>query len=99
MERADLWSDCIPSEILGLISSRLIIAEYFVFRAVCKKWRYTTMIPPPRRGLSEKWPCLMTLRGNTEIVEFFDPVYNVVPITGIPIPKLRGSRIRSSKGN
>ncbi|KAG5584776.1 hypothetical protein H5410_045210 [Solanum commersonii] len=67
--------------------------------AVCKRWRYAPMIPPPppRHGLPEKWPCLMTLRGNTGIVKFFDPLYNVVTTTGIPIPKLRSSRIRSSK--
>uniref|UniRef100_M1DXR5 F-box protein family n=1 Tax=Solanum tuberosum TaxID=4113 RepID=M1DXR5_SOLTU len=93
-----LWS-CIPSDIVGLISSRLVAGEYFIFRAVCKRWRYAPMIPPPRPCQPEKSPCLITLRGNTGIVEFFHPVYNVVTTTSIPILKLRGSRIRSSKAN
>lgn len=99
MERSNLWSDLISSDILALISSRLVAADYFIFRAVCKKWRYAPMIPPPRPFLQEKSPCLMSLRGNTGIVEFYDPVYNLITTTGIPIPKLRGSRIRSSKDN
>ncbi|XP_049362127.1 F-box protein At4g12382-like [Solanum verrucosum] len=94
-----LWSDCIPSDILGLISSRLVAAEYFVFRAVCKKWRYTSVTPPHCPAQPEKSPCLITLRGDTGIVDFFHPVYNVMTTTSIPIPKLMDSRIRSSKAN
>ncbi|XP_055812051.1 F-box protein At4g00893-like [Solanum dulcamara] len=95
-----LWSDCIPSDILGLISSRLVAAEYFAFRAVCKRWRYAPVTPPPRpRQPEKKTPCLFTLRGDTGIVEFYHPVYNIVTTTSIPIPKLRGSRILSSKAN
>ncbi|KAK4730787.1 hypothetical protein R3W88_023775 [Solanum pinnatisectum] len=94
-----LWSDCIPSDILGLISSRLVAAEYFVFRAVCKKWRYTPVTPPHCPAQPEKSPCLITLRGDTGIIDFFHPVYNVMTTTSIPIPKLMDSRIRSSKGN
>ena len=96
---AALWSDGIPSDILGLISSRLIAAEYFIFRAVCKKWRHTPVTPPHCPAQSEKSPRLFTLRGDTGIVDFFHPVYNVMTTTSIPIPKLMNSRIRSSKGN
>ncbi|XP_006341252.2 F-box protein At4g00893-like [Solanum tuberosum] len=98
MENA-LWSDCIPSDILGLISSRLVAAEYFIFRAVCKRWRYAPVTPPHCPAQPEKSPCLITFRGDTGIVEFFHPVYNVMTTTSIPIPKLMDSRIRSSKGN
>ncbi|KAK4730786.1 hypothetical protein R3W88_023774 [Solanum pinnatisectum] len=94
-----LWSDCIPSDIRGLISSRLIVVEYFVFHAVCKKWRYTPVTPPHCPAQPEKSPCLITLCGDTRIIDFFHPVYNVMTTTSIPIPKLMDSRIRSSKGN
>ncbi|XP_027767522.1 F-box protein At4g00893-like [Solanum pennellii] len=94
-----LWSDCIPLDILGLISSRLIAAEYFIFRAVCKRWRDAPLTPPHRPAQSEKSPCLITLRGDSGIIEFFHPVYNVMTTTSIPNPKLMDSRIRSSKGN
>ncbi|KAG5584126.1 hypothetical protein H5410_044560 [Solanum commersonii] len=94
-----LWSDCIPSDILELISSRLVAVEYFIFRAVCKRWRYTPMTPPRRPAQPEKSPCLITLRGDTGIVDFFHPVYNVMTTTSISILKLMDSRIRSSKAN
>ncbi|KAK4730830.1 hypothetical protein R3W88_023818 [Solanum pinnatisectum] len=94
-----LWSDCIPSDVLGLISSHLVAAEYFVFRAVCKKWRYAPLMAPPPPQSSSPSPCLMTLHKETGIVEFFDPVYNVVTTHKTGIQKLRGARIRSSKVN
>ncbi|KAG5584115.1 hypothetical protein H5410_044549 [Solanum commersonii] len=75
MENA-LWSDCIPSDILGLISSRLVAAEYFIFRAICKRWRYASVTPPHCPAQPEKSPCLITFRGDIGIVEFFHPVYN-----------------------
>ncbi|KAK4730790.1 hypothetical protein R3W88_023778 [Solanum pinnatisectum] len=94
-----LWSDCIPLDILGLISSHLVAAKYFVFRAVCKKWCYASVTPLHRPAQPEKSPRLITLRGNTGIVNFFHSVYNVITTTSIPIPKLMDSQIRSSKGN
>ncbi|XP_015086831.1 F-box protein At4g00893-like [Solanum pennellii] len=92
-----LWSDGIPSDILGLISSHLVAAEYFVFRAICKKWRYAPLIT--QQSSSSQSPCLMTLHKETGIVEFFDPVYNVVTTQKMGIPRLKGARIRSSKAN
>uniref|UniRef100_M1DQQ7 Transcription regulation n=2 Tax=Solanum tuberosum TaxID=4113 RepID=M1DQQ7_SOLTU len=94
-----LWSDCIPSDVLGLISSHLVAAEYFVFRAVCKKWHYAPLMAPPPPQLCSPSPCLMTLHKETGIVEFFDPVYNVVTTHKTGIQKLRGARIRNSKAN
>ncbi|XP_015167297.1 F-box protein At4g00893-like [Solanum tuberosum] len=97
-----LWSHGIPSDILELISSRLVAAEYFVFHAVCKRWCYAPLTPPslpPRLMTCSPTPRLMTLWGETGIVEFFDPVYNVVTTQKTDIPKLRGARIRSSKAN
>lgn len=46
LEYSELWSDCLPTDILGLISSRLVGGEYFVFRAVCKRWRTAPLKPP-----------------------------------------------------
>ncbi|KAF3617779.1 hypothetical protein FXO38_33773 [Capsicum annuum] len=83
MEDSDkLWSDRIPPDILGSIASRLVVGEYFVFRVVCKQWRLAPLMPPshrPRRLHDDlQLPYLMTLHEKTGIVEFFDPVYNVV---------------------
>ncbi|PHU06255.1 hypothetical protein BC332_22744 [Capsicum chinense] len=102
MEDSDkLWSDRIPPDILGSIASRLVVGEYFVFRAVCKQWRLAPLMPPshrPRRLHDDlQLPYLMTLHEKTGIVEFFDPVYNVVTTHNPGISKLKGSRIRSSK--
>ncbi|XP_015160552.1 F-box protein At4g00893-like [Solanum tuberosum] len=99
MEDDKLWSHGIPLDILGLISSRLVAAEYFIFHAVCKHWRYTPLTPPPPPQSCPLTPRLMTLRAEAGIVEFFDPVYNVVTTQKTDIPKLRGARIRSSKAN
>ncbi|KAK4730865.1 hypothetical protein R3W88_023853 [Solanum pinnatisectum] len=101
MEESDydkLWSG-IPSDILGLISLRLVAADYFVFRAVCKHWRYASLTPPLHPQSSSPSPCLMTLQKETCIIEFFNPVYNVVTMQKSDIPKFRGARIRSSKAN
>ncbi|PHT71578.1 hypothetical protein T459_22363 [Capsicum annuum] len=102
MEDSDkLWSDRIPPDILGSIASRLVVGEYFVFRVVCKQWRLAPLMPPshrPRRLHDDlQLPYLMTLHEKTGIVEFFDPVYNVVTTHNPGISKLKGSRIRSSK--
>ncbi|KAG5570310.1 hypothetical protein H5410_060076 [Solanum commersonii] len=51
--------------------------------------------PPPQS--SSQWPCLMTLHKETSMVEFFDPVYNVVTTHKTGMQKLRGARIRRSK--
>ncbi|KAG5584125.1 hypothetical protein H5410_044559 [Solanum commersonii] len=58
-----------------------------------------SVTPPNRPAQPEKSPCLITLRGDTRIVDFFHPVYNVMTTTSIPISKLMDSRIRSSKAN
>ncbi|XP_075080612.1 F-box/kelch-repeat protein At3g18720-like [Nicotiana tabacum] len=104
MECADdngLWSDCIPTDILISISSRLIAGDYFVFRAVCKSWR---SIPSPIHDShalshSNNTPCMMTLYQEIGIVEFFHPLYNAITHKTDIVPKLRGARIRSAKGN
>ncbi|XP_049387211.1 F-box protein At4g00893-like [Solanum stenotomum] len=101
MEVADydkLWSG-IPLDILGLISLRLVAADYFVFRAICKHWRYAPLTSPPCPQSYTPSPCLMTLQKETGMIEFFDPVYNVVTTQKADIPKFRGARIRSSKAN
>ncbi|KAH0729805.1 hypothetical protein KY290_000884 [Solanum tuberosum] len=94
-----LWSNCIPSDVLGLISSRLATAEYFVFCAICKHWRYAPLTSPPPPQSSSSLPCLMTLQKETGMVEFFDLVYNVITTQKTGIPKCRAARIRSSKAN
>ncbi|KAK4730829.1 hypothetical protein R3W88_023817 [Solanum pinnatisectum] len=69
------------------------------FHAVCKRWHYAPLTPPPPPQSCSPTPRLMTLRAETGIVEFFDPGYNVVTTQKTDIPKLRGARIRSSKAN
>uniref|UniRef100_M1DLR9 F-box protein n=1 Tax=Solanum tuberosum TaxID=4113 RepID=M1DLR9_SOLTU len=56
-------------------------------------------MPPLPQPSSSQWPCLMTLHKETGMLEFFDPVYNVVTTHKTGIQKLRGSRIRSSRAN
>uniref|UniRef100_A0A1S3ZBV8 KIB1-4 beta-propeller domain-containing protein n=1 Tax=Nicotiana tabacum TaxID=4097 RepID=A0A1S3ZBV8_TOBAC len=85
--------------ILTSISSRLIAGDYIAFRAVCKRWRYPSLLPPlPPPVYDSLWPYLMRLNAETDIVEFFESVYNAITHK-MDIPKLRGSRIRSSKAN
>ncbi|KAM3325076.1 hypothetical protein P3S67_000200 [Capsicum chacoense] len=99
---SSLWSDCLPTDILGLISSRLVGGEYFVFRAVCKRWR-TAPLKPPHPSLrvhddDSPSPYLVTLRQKTGTVEFFHPMYNEVTHKK-NIAILKGCRIRSAKGS
>ncbi|OIT00826.1 f-boxkelch-repeat protein [Nicotiana attenuata] len=95
----ELWSDGVPTDILTSISSCLIAGDYFAFCAVCKRWRYASLLPPlPPPIYDSLWPYLMRLNAKTGIVEFFQPVYNAITHK-MDIPKLRGSRIRSSKAN
>ncbi|KAK4737213.1 hypothetical protein R3W88_000910 [Solanum pinnatisectum] len=58
-----------------------------------------TPTPPPPPQSSSSLPCLMTLQKETSMVEFFDPMYNVITTQKTSIPKFRGARIRSSKAN
>uniref|UniRef100_M0ZX89 F-box protein family n=1 Tax=Solanum tuberosum TaxID=4113 RepID=M0ZX89_SOLTU len=102
-EKYDLWSEHVPTDILKLISSRLVAGDYFAFCAVCKAWRQDPL--PPQLHLhhddedDSPSPFLMTLHKETGIVEFFNPVYNALIIPTMVISKLKGSRIRSSKAN
>ncbi|KAM3341268.1 hypothetical protein P3S68_028903 [Capsicum galapagoense] len=92
MEHGDddsLWCNA-PTDILGLISSRLVAGEYVVFRAVCRNWR--DLVPLPRIPREYNTPRLMTLYQERGDVEFFHPLHDAL-ITDIP-ELVKGSRIR-----
>uniref|UniRef100_M0ZU72 F-box protein family n=1 Tax=Solanum tuberosum TaxID=4113 RepID=M0ZU72_SOLTU len=91
------WSNA-PTDMLRLISSRLVAGEYVVFRAVCKNWRLSL---PDLHDYSYSspfscvnTPCLITFYEETGDVEFFYPLYNAQITQNMDMPELRGSRIR-----
>ncbi|GMY23375.1 F-box/kelch-repeat protein At1g57790-like [Fagus crenata] len=90
------WSH-LPTELLCLVSSHLLLGDFTIFRAVCKSWRSSTSLIRPFPSLIDSphllSPCLMSI--DYHKCRFFHPTYYAA--FEMDIPQLLGARIRFSK--
>ncbi|EOY10057.1 Uncharacterized protein TCM_025442 [Theobroma cacao] len=96
--------DCLPPELLSLISSNLYAGDNALFRAICKTWRSITIAPPlplplpsPFDHADSPFPWLFHIpKSNTGRGKFFHPIYNYTWEMDLPA-QLVGAVIRFSK--